>query len=106
MARQTATLRVYTSDGFKPALQALIPQIEQAIGRKVSPEFESSKTLQQKIDSGEAFDVAILSTNVIDDLIKSGKISADTRTTLGPRGNWGGRSRGCAQARHQHSGSA
>ncbi|HWF38194.1 MAG TPA: substrate-binding domain-containing protein [Candidatus Acidoferrales bacterium] len=83
---KTATLRVYTSDGFKPALQALIPKIEKSIGCKVAPSFESSRTLQQKIDSGEAFDVAILSTNVIDDLVKSGKISADTRATLGQAG--------------------
>ena len=45
-------VRVYTSDGFKPALEALIPQIERATGRKVSPEFDASKTLQQKIESG------------------------------------------------------
>jgi molybdate transport system substrate-binding protein len=83
---KTAHLRVYTSDGFKPALQALIPKIEKAIGCKVSPEFEASKALQQKIESGETFDVAILSTNVIDDLAKAGKISADTRTGLGRAG--------------------
>src|SRR5579872_5466540 len=83
---KTATLRVYTSDGFKPALQALIPKIEKAIGCNVAPSFESSKTLQQKIDSGESFDIAILSTNVIDDLVKSGKISVDTRASLGHAG--------------------
>ena len=85
-ADQGASLRVYTSDGFKPALQALIPQIERATGRKVSPEFDASKTLQQKIESGERFDAAILSTNVIEDLIKSGKISGDTNTKLGRAG--------------------
>ena len=34
---KTAILRVYTSDGFKPALQALIPKIEKSIGSKVEP---------------------------------------------------------------------
>lgn len=82
----TKTLRVYTSDGFKPALQAMIPKIEKSLGCKVSPEFDSSKVLQQKIDAGDAFDVAILSTNVIDDLVKNGKIPADTKTSLGRAG--------------------
>jgi molybdate transport system substrate-binding protein len=83
---QTSSLRVYTSDGFKSALQALTPQIEHSLGRKVSPEFDSSKVLQQKIESGDAFDVAILSTTAIDALIKGGKVAADTRTGLGRAG--------------------
>jgi spermidine/putrescine-binding protein len=73
---QTASLRVYTANGFKPSLQALLPQVERSVGQKVSPEFDASKTLQQKIESGEAFDVAILSSNVMDDLIKQGEIAA------------------------------
>jgi molybdate transport system substrate-binding protein len=85
-AAQTSVLRVYTSDGFKPSLQALLPQAEHSVGRKVLPEFESSKTLQRKIESGEMFDVAILSTDVIDDLIKEGKIATDTRSDLGRAG--------------------
>jgi molybdate transport system substrate-binding protein len=81
-----ADLRVFTSDGFKPALEALIPQIERAIGCKISPEFDASKVLQQKIESGESFDVAILSSNVIDDLAKEGKVQGDSRTGLGRAG--------------------
>jgi molybdate transport system substrate-binding protein len=83
---QSQQLRVYTSDGFKPALQALIPKIEKSTGRKVSPEFDSSNVLQKRIDSGESFDVAILSTNVVNHLIESGKISAESRTDLGRAG--------------------
>jgi molybdate transport system substrate-binding protein len=79
-------LRVYTSDGYKPALQALIPKIEKSTGRKVSPEFDSSNVLQKKIDSGESFDVAILSANVLNHLIESGKVSAESRTDLGRAG--------------------
>jgi len=84
-ADQGTGLRVYTSDGFKSSLEALLPQAERSIGRKVSPEFDASKVLQKKIESGEAFDVAILSTNVIDDLIKAGKISGAS-TNLGRAG--------------------
>jgi molybdate transport system substrate-binding protein len=83
---QGTALRVYTSDGFKPALQALLPQIERSLGQRVSPEFEASKTLQQKIQAGEAFDVAILGSGNIDDLIKTGKVAPDTRADLGRAG--------------------
>lgn len=85
-SEQRQPLRVYTSDGFKPALQALIPEIEKSTGRRVSPEFDSSNVLQKRIDSGETFDVAILSTNVVNHLIESGKVSAESRTDLGRAG--------------------
>ncbi|MGB9068540.1 MAG: substrate-binding domain-containing protein [Candidatus Acidiferrales bacterium] len=85
-ATNGAPLLVYTSDGFKPALQALIPQIERALGRKVSPEFDASNVLQKKIESGERFDVAILAAGNIDALISQGKLAAGTRAGLGRAG--------------------
>jgi molybdate transport system substrate-binding protein len=79
-------LRVYTSDGFKPALQALIPQIEHTLGRKVSPEFDASNVLQKRIEAGERFDVAILAAGNIGALIGQGKLAAGTRAELGRAG--------------------
>ena len=79
-------VRVLASDGMKPALQALLPQIEHLIGHRVAPDFEPSKALKQKIQSGEVFDVAILASNNIDELIQEGKIAAKTRTELGRTG--------------------
>src|ERR1019366_2613397 len=83
---QNADLRVFTSDGMKPAVEALIPQIERSIGRRIAPLFDSSKTLRDKILSGAPFDVAILTTDVIDDLIKQGKIAAGTRAEIARTG--------------------
>jgi molybdate transport system substrate-binding protein len=79
-------LRVYTSDGFKPALQALIPQIEHSLGRKISPEFDASNVLQKKIESGEPFDVAILASGNLDALIKEGELLKEAPTNLGRAG--------------------
>ena len=81
-----AELRVFTSDGMKPTLEALIPQIEHSIGRKLAPQFNSSKNLREKIQAGEPFDVAILASDVIDDLIQKGEITAGSRTDLARTG--------------------
>ena len=67
---QNADLRVFTSDGMKPAVEALVPQIEHSIGRKLAPQFDASKTLRDKILNGAPFDVAILTSDVIDELVK------------------------------------
>jgi molybdate transport system substrate-binding protein len=79
---QSTELVVVVSDGMKPSVEELVPQIEHAIGRKLTTQFNSSKNIREKIQSGEPFDVAILTTDIIDDLIKQGKIAADTRAEI------------------------
>ena len=83
---QGTELRVFTSDGMKPALEELTPQIERSIGRQLATQFDSSKALRDKIQSGEPFDVAILTSDVMDDLIKQGKIAAGTRAEVARTG--------------------
>jgi molybdate transport system substrate-binding protein len=81
-AAQSTELRVFSSDGMKPAMEKLLPQIESSIGRRLTTQFDASKRLKQKIQSGEGFDVAILTSDAIDDLIAQGKIAAATRVDV------------------------
>jgi molybdate transport system substrate-binding protein len=83
---QATSLRVLISDGMKPSMEELIPQIERSIGRTLAPHFDSSKTLEENVQGGEGFDAAILSSEVIDDLIKQGKIVPGTRTDIARTG--------------------
>jgi molybdate transport system substrate-binding protein len=83
---QGTELLVVVSDGMKPSVEELVPQIEHSIGRKLTTQFNSSKALKDKIQSGEQFDVAILTSDIIDDLIKQGKIAAGTRTDIARTG--------------------
>jgi len=85
-AAQTRDLRVMISDGMKPVVEELTPQIEQSIGRKLVAQFNSSKNLRDKIHAGEPFDAAILTSDVLDDLIKQGKINAGTRAEISRTG--------------------
>ena len=83
---QTTELRVMISDGMKTVVEELTPQIEHATGRKLAAQFNSSKNLRDKIQAGEPFDAAILTSDVLDDLIKQGKISAGTRADISRTG--------------------
>jgi molybdate transport system substrate-binding protein len=74
------------SDGMKPVVEEITPQIEQATGRKLAVQFNSSKNLRTKIQAGEPFDAAILTSDVLDDLIQQGKIAAGTRTAISRTG--------------------
>ena len=85
-AAQTAELRVVCSNGVKAAVEELRPQIERAIGRRVAIVFDSSQRLTGKIDAGEAFDVAILSSDNINTLMQKGTVAAGSRADIGRTG--------------------
>jgi molybdate transport system substrate-binding protein len=76
-------VRVFASNGVRPAIQALTRPAEGAIARSLAAQFNTTTLLRQKIDAGEPFDVAVLTAEGIDSLIKSGKIVASSRTDVG-----------------------
>jgi molybdate transport system substrate-binding protein len=83
---QTTELRVMVSDGLKTVVEEVTPEIEHATHRKLAAQFNSSKNLRDKIQTGEPFDAAILTSDVLDDLIKQGKIAGATRADISRTG--------------------
>jgi molybdate transport system substrate-binding protein len=83
---QNADLHVLCSNGYKAAMEKLLPAAEKAAGRKVHVEYGTSANFKQTIQSGTAFDLTILSTQVLDDLTKSGEIAAGTKMDLASSG--------------------
>ena len=83
---QTADLRVMVSDGMKTVIEELTPQIEHSIGRKLVMRFDSSRNLRDKIQAGEPFDAVIITSEVLDDLARQGKISAASRREISRTG--------------------
>jgi molybdate transport system substrate-binding protein len=83
---QSAQIRVLCSNGLKAVVEELRARAEREVGHPMSIEFGTSVAIRQRIQSGESFDVAILSSEVLDELIKAGKIVARTRTDLGRSG--------------------
>jgi len=81
-AAQTAPIHVLASNGMKAVIDELKPQAERAAGRRLMIEYGTSSSVKKRIEGGEAFDVAILTSEVIDDLAKAGKIAAGTRTEI------------------------
>jgi molybdate transport system substrate-binding protein len=75
---QGGELRLYSSNGIKPAIEALHSAAEKEIGRKISLEFSSSTALQKQIDGGAPFDLAILTPGIIEQLAKNGTVRRDS----------------------------
>jgi molybdate transport system substrate-binding protein len=83
---EAADIRVLCSNGLKAVFEDLAPQFERASGHKVNVTFGLAAGFKQQIDGGATFDVAILTPALIDDLIKSGKLAADTRSVIARTG--------------------
>jgi molybdate transport system substrate-binding protein len=75
-------LRVLCSNGIRGPMQTILAQAEKVIGRTIVIEYGPSAALRRTIDSGEAFDLAILTPQMVDVLVKSGKITEGTQTDL------------------------
>jgi molybdate transport system substrate-binding protein len=76
-------VRVLSSNGVRSAVEAMKPDLERAVGHPLSIEFSTSAAFKTRIEGGEAFDVAILTPALIDDLVKQGKVAGDSRTDIG-----------------------
>ncbi len=82
VAGQDTAIRVLVSDGMKAVMEELRPQCERAIGRPLALEFSSTASLKKEIEAGEAFDVTIITSEAVEDLIKQGKLTGSTRADL------------------------
>jgi molybdate transport system substrate-binding protein len=76
-------IKILTAGAFKSIVTALLPDLEQETGRKVSVESGTAGELAKRIEGGDAFDVVIAPPAVVDDLIKKGKVVDGSRRNLG-----------------------
>ncbi|MBV9508595.1 MAG: substrate-binding domain-containing protein [Acidobacteriia bacterium] len=75
---QTTSVRVLGSNGVRAVIEELKPQYEQKTGRRLEIQWGSTTDQVKKINSGESFDLTILTTEAIDQLAKAGKLMPKT----------------------------
>src|SRR4030081_2788155 len=80
---QNNALRVLVSNGMKGTMEELQPQCEKADGRSLAIRFGSIASLRKRSEMGEAFDVTIITTEAIGDLIKQGTLAGASRMDVG-----------------------
>jgi molybdate transport system substrate-binding protein len=81
-AGDAAEIKLFHPAPFKAVVDALAPQFQKETGHTLATTVGSPAALKRRIDAGEAFDVALLVPDQIDDLIASGKISRATRVNF------------------------
>jgi molybdate transport system substrate-binding protein len=78
-AVRAAEIKVFCTNGVKAVVEELLPQFEKTTGNKVVISYEPSTQIKKRIDAGEPFDVAMMTTTLIDEAIKAGKLQFESR---------------------------
>lgn len=81
-----AEIKLVASAGVRAVMNELIPQFERTTGHKVITDYAAIAVLTRRIAAGETFDILIPGPELIDDLVKQGKVAADTRAAFGRTG--------------------
>jgi len=83
---QNSPLKVLVSNGMRAVVEELNLQRDLEVGRPLAFEYGTSAAIRQRIESGSAFDVAVLTTEVMNDLAKAGKLASGSVVNLGRSG--------------------
>ena len=79
-------MQILCTNGVKSVLLELIPSFERARDTKLAVTWGSTHALLKDLESGVGGDVAILTAEAIDDLIKQGKVKPGSRVDLARSG--------------------
>src|SRR5579859_7892081 len=79
-------ITILSSNGVRGILNELGPAFERRSEQRLAVQFDAAAILRQRIENGAAFDVAILTAPIADDLIKAGKLVTATRADIARSG--------------------
>ena len=77
-----AEIKVIGSPGTREPYTLLVPAFEKATGHKVMTTWGGVNAVAKRVADGEVADVVMLPAPQIDDLIKAGKLAAETRVNV------------------------
>jgi ABC-type molybdate transport system substrate-binding protein len=81
-----AEIKVISSNALKTTLEQLAPGFEKSTGHKLVFIWGAAVPLKAQIEKGAAFDLTVLTTAGVNDLVKQGKLVGATRTALANSG--------------------
>jgi molybdate transport system substrate-binding protein len=83
---EAAEVRVLSTVGMQPATPELFAQFEAATGHKVTVTYGLAAVLRTKFVEGTPADVLILTAPLVDDLVRQGKVAADSKKDVARSG--------------------
>src|SRR4029453_17342034 len=82
-AVESSPVHLLVSNGLKASMENLHPTREASVGHPLDIRYNSTASLKKSIEAGERFDVTMITTEAIEDLVKQGKLVADSKMSVG-----------------------
>jgi len=82
-AAQSSSVHLLVSNGLKASMENLHTTCEASAGHPLDIRYNSTASLKKSIEAGERFDVTLITTEAIEDLVKQGKLAADSKMSIG-----------------------
>ena len=79
-------IKVLSSIATREAYLELVPQFEKASGHTVATTWAGTTAIMQRMAAGESYDLVIISSTELEELIRQGKIAAGSRVDLAKSG--------------------
>jgi molybdate transport system substrate-binding protein len=79
---ESTEIKILAASAMRGPINELSSDFERSVGRKVVVKYDAVGVLKRQVEAGEAFDVVVLTPSLIDDLVKSGKVAANTPTDV------------------------
>src|SRR5881227_2390713 len=81
-AAEAAEVKILTAGAMKAVVLELVPQFEKETGHKAVVDNDTAGGLAKRIEGGEAFDLAVITPGVLNDLAAKSKIVGDSRANV------------------------
>src|SRR5262245_15149226 len=82
-AAQSSSVHLLVSNGLKASMENLQTSCEANVGHPLDIRYNSTASVKKIIEAGERFDVTMITTEAIEDLVKQGKLAGDTKMSIG-----------------------
>jgi molybdate transport system substrate-binding protein len=81
-AADAAEMKILTAGAMKAVVLELVPAFEKETGHKAVVDNDTAGGLARRIEGGEAFDLAVITPGVINDLAGKGKVDGASRVNV------------------------
>jgi molybdate transport system substrate-binding protein len=81
-----AEIKVLSSIATREAYLDLVPRFEEATGHKVTTTWAGTTDIMKRMAAGESYDLIMISSNELEELIRQGKIVAGSRVDMAKSG--------------------
>ena len=82
-AQRGSPVHLLVSNGLKASMEDLQKACEGTAGHPLEIRYNSTSSVKKSIEGGERFDVTMITTEAIEDLVKQGKLAGDSKVSIG-----------------------